>query len=719
VCGKAFAAEGTVLVEQNAEDCKRLECDASGVAVAVADPTDTPDDDNDCTVDACDGDAPAFTNKPKDDACGAQLDLFCDGEGKCVGCNDPAQCAGEDDDCKTRTCAAGVCGVDYEADQTPVTAQTDGDCQLAVCDGAGNTVAAIEDGDVPVDQTTCTDDQCSNGVPSNPAVMTGTACMEGMGQVCDGMGTCVECNAPTDCGTDNVCTTYTCTSNVCGVDYAMSGTSPMGTMQTAGDCKKNVCDGMGNTIAQPETMDLPVDNNTCTNDVCMGATPSNPAVQTGTTCNQNNGKVCSSVGTCVACNVAGDCGTSTECVTYGCMGNACTTQFTNANTLVASQTAGDCKKNVCDGAGAQTMANDDADVPGDNKQCTSDVCTNGAPSNPNLQDGTACNESGGSVCNGQGACVAPLSVTGVTPADGATPSAASPIAITFNRAMSAASLTVQTASGACTGSIQVSDDNFTTCLAMNAATATLSNGDLTATVTPAPGLLVNRGYKVRVAAGVLDTFGLALPNTFVQANGFVTQSPDLCAGSLVISQVYPGGGNVGATYNSDFVELHNRGTTDISLAGRSLQYATATGTTWADKVNLSGTVPAGGYFLVQLSSGTNGAPLPVTPDQTSGSINLSGTAGKLALVNSTTSLLMGTSCPTANPLVLDFVGYGTTADCREGTTNASSVNTTQSLARFTNGCADVNDNAGDLEVVSVAPRNAASTARSPLPSRSS
>jgi hypothetical protein len=38
------------------------------------------------------------------------------------------------------------------------------------------------------------------------------------------------------------------------------------------------------------------------------------------------------------------------------------------------------------------------------------------------------------------------------------------------------------------------------------------------------------------------------------------------------------------------------------------------------------------------------------------------------------------------------------------------VTTTQSLARFTSGCADVNENAGDLEVVSVAPRNGATTA---------
>src|SRR5262245_4880264 len=50
-------------------------------------------------------------------------------------------------------------------------------------------------------------------------------------------------------------------------------------------------------------------------------------------------------------------------------------------------------------------------------------------------------------------------------------------------------------------------------------------------------------------------------------------SPD-----LVISQVYGGGGNAGALYTHDFIELFNRGTTAVSLSGMSLQYASATGT---------------------------------------------------------------------------------------------------------------------------------------------
>ena len=48
--------------------------------------------------------------------------------------------------------------------------------------------------------------------------------------------------------------------------------------------------------------------------------------------------------------------------------------------------------------------------------------------------------------------------------------------------------------------------------------------------------------------------------------------------NVVISQVFGGGGNTGAPYHNDFVELFNRTATPVSLAGWSVQYASATGT---------------------------------------------------------------------------------------------------------------------------------------------
>jgi len=42
---------------------------------------------------------------------------------------------------------------------------------------------------------------------------------------------------------------------------------------------------------------------------------------------------------------------------------------------------------------------------------------------------------------------------------------------------------------------------------------------------------------------------------------------------MVVSQVYGGGGNSGATYANDFVELFNRGASAVDLGAWSIQYA--------------------------------------------------------------------------------------------------------------------------------------------------
>jgi len=44
----------------------------------------------------------------------------------------------------------------------------------------------------------------------------------------------------------------------------------------------------------------------------------------------------------------------------------------------------------------------------------------------------------------------------------------------------------------------------------------------------------------------------------------------------VISQIYGGGGNSGAAFQNDFVELFNPGTVSFDLTGWSIQYASAT-----------------------------------------------------------------------------------------------------------------------------------------------
>lgn len=193
--------------------------------------------------------------------------------------------------------------------------------------------------------------------------------------------------------------------------------------------------------------------------------------------------------------------------------------------------------------------------------------------------------------------------------------------------------------------------------------------------------------------------------------------------TVVISQVYGGGGNTGAPYLNDFVVLYNRSTSPVSLTGWALQYASATGTAWSsNKLNLTGTIPAHGYFLVQYASGgAVGAALP-TADQSTTATNLSATAGKLALTNTTTALA-AVNCPTGGAIV-DFVGFGTTADCREGSANAPAPSNTTAISRvcgFTDHNKDTDQNGSDFAVNAPSPVNSTmgDVACSPTPTNSS
>ena len=176
------------------------------------------------------------------------------------------------------------------------------------------------------------------------------------------------------------------------------------------------------------------------------------------------------------------------------------------------------------------------------------------------------------------------------------------------------------------------------------------------------------------------------------------------AQSVVISQVYGGGGNSGSVYRNDFIELFNPTTNPVSLTGWSVQYASATGSTWQVTNLTNFTLQPGQYYLIQQAQGTGGTTNLPTPDAI-GTIAMSGTAGKVALVNSTTALTG--SCPTVG--VIDFVGFGVTANCFEGSGPTPAPSNSNSVFRNNNGCTDNNDNANDFTAGLANPRNSAST----------
>ncbi len=142
------------------------------------------------------------------------------------------------------------------------------------------------------------------------------------------------------------------------------------------------------------------------------------------------------------------------------------------------------------------------------------------------------------------------------------------------------------------------------------------------------------------------------------------------ANHVVISEIYGGGGNSGATYVNDFIELYNPTSSAVSLNGWSVQYASATGS-FTQSTPLSGSIPAYGFYLIQEAAGTGGTTALPSPDAT-GTIAMSGTTGKVALVNSSTSL--GSSCTGSS--VVDLASYGSGVSCSETAPTAMLSNTT-------------------------------------------
>jgi uncharacterized protein len=187
-------------------------------------------------------------------------------------------------------------------------------------------------------------------------------------------------------------------------------------------------------------------------------------------------------------------------------------------------------------------------------------------------------------------------------------------------------------------------------------------------------------------------------------------SPD-----LVISQIYGGGGNSGATYSHDYIEIFNRGAASVSLDGKSLQYASATGSgnfgaNATQLTELSGSIPPGTYLLVReaTNNAAVGAPLPTPYLDDPTPINMSGSAGKVVIANGTTTLGCNTAASCAangnDTRIIDLIGYGG-ANYFEGSP-APALSNILADFRADGGCQDSDVNAADFTAMTPSPRTA-------------
>jgi len=313
--------------------------------VCVGPPALNCDDFNQCTDDAacdpvsgCPGSTPSLSGTVCDFV--AVGDGLCDGAGACVECLAPTDCTDDGNECTApATCPAGACVVVNEPASTP--------CASGVCDGAGNCTGCVLDTDCTDDSNECTAPvTCNAGtcvIANEPA---STPCTGG---VCNGSGLCVECVGAGDCTDDgNDCTTGpSCTAGSCDIPTNLGS----GTV-----CAGGICNGAGACVGCVTAGDCTDDGNqctaapTCTASVCDPQSP----LSAGTLCTlvTPNDAVCNGSGTCVECNVAGDCiDDGNDCTTApSCTANVCDAQ-TPLPLSTPCDNGGGPASGTCDGAG--------------------------------------------------------------------------------------------------------------------------------------------------------------------------------------------------------------------------------------------------------------------------------------------------------------------------------------------------------------------------------
>ncbi|MCA9618743.1 MAG: hypothetical protein KC731_06970, partial [Myxococcales bacterium] len=346
-------------------------------------------DDDGCTDDVC-GDDGLCAHTPVADGTECQSgggeDGACMGGVCVVACTaaDPTVCD-DDNACTVDSCDTdiGQCVNEAVPDGPVSGGQTDGDCQVVVCE-AGVMATIDDDTDPRVDGNPCTEDLCVDGVPDNPNLPSGSSC--GTNLQCDADGNCVGCINDVDCGTSTFCQTISCVGGVCGASDTAAGTPLPSGQQTMGPCKEIQCNGMGST--QTVNKSGSCDDGTYCNgtDSCVSG---NCSGHSGNPCPGANGNAdCSE-----SCNESDQACTANDPNGSACNdGQYCNGTDTCMNGSCSQHSGDPCAGNVGDGDGdCSESCNESADN-----------CTANDPQGSSCNDGVFCN--GGDSCNASGSC---------------------------------------------------------------------------------------------------------------------------------------------------------------------------------------------------------------------------------------------------------------------------------------------------------------------------
>jgi hypothetical protein len=194
-CGqKTLKPAGTPSAFQTEGDCKTAVCGEDGTIQTITDESDTPDDHDDCTLDACLGSTPTFESAPVGAPCGADGLLKCDGAGACHGCNTALDCEA-DGPCFDWSCQSGTCVKSPAPDGTDC-----GECQTCYAGACGNAPDGTLDPDCP-NGGVCSGlgvCQCTDGVQNGDE--TAVDCGGSTCAPCPSVWQCAgDCTAPTCC----------------------------------------------------------------------------------------------------------------------------------------------------------------------------------------------------------------------------------------------------------------------------------------------------------------------------------------------------------------------------------------------------------------------------------------------------------------------------------------------------------------------------------------
>ena len=122
--------------------------------------------------------------------------------------------------------------------------------------------------------------------------------------------------------------------------------------------------------------------------------------------------------------------------------------------------------------------------------------------------------------------LAPITVPAVTstsPASGETGVAYTPmIGITFNKAIDPGTLVPNVSDTTCTGSVQLSADNFVSCIPFAAASVAVSADGTAFSASPLAHLLNNTLYQLKITSDITDLYGTNMPNDYIPTSGFTT-----------------------------------------------------------------------------------------------------------------------------------------------------------------------------------------------------